>query len=379
MSAATKAPASGAKNPQLLIRRRADKSDLSLRPPVEIGCFSMDDKRAIFMDRREARRCVEVPDGGLSSLAWDLNEGSADFQWRDEDNIKAEGIKPLLEWIMANNTVLKEFPDTTFVLKRGVMKDVLTTPYELEARYPKEWRVKVCRFRNVIYLCKDVQFPKWDSFSSLSPRDQQTTHWGFRFESYCTAPITPEAELNSRPNDTAGFHTVVYTQLAEHCFILAGEVDGELDRPGQSPPSNSNYVEMKIQRELAKPQHRETFHRRKLLNAWAQCYCSGVPNLLIGFRDDDGIVHSVKSYKTADLPRMCRDYWSDSGCLNFAKDLFDWLWECIEETDPLQVQYEVTFQPPFTSITLRKVKLDDKSAAVLTPEFVETKSAAKSE
>ncbi|XP_065187689.1 decapping and exoribonuclease protein-like [Sycon ciliatum] len=373
MSAATNAPGSGDEKPQLVIRHRAHKSNVSLRAPVEIGCFSMDDKRAIFMNRREARRCVEIPDGGLRSVEWDLNEGFADFQWRDEDNIKAEGIKPLLEWIMEN----KEVPDTNFVFKRGVLKQVLTAPYNWNARYPKEWRVKVCRFRNVIYMCMDQQFPKWNGFSDLSPREQQATHWGFRFESYCTAPINPEAEQNSRPNNTAGFDTVVYTQLADHSFILSAEVDGELDRPGQSPPTN--YVEMKTQRELYTPHHRETFHRQKLLETWAQCYCIGAPSLLVGFRNDDGIVHRVKNYKTADLPDMCSDYWSSSVCLNFAQDFFDWLWECIEETDPLQVQYEVTFQPPFSSMTLRRVKLDDKSAAILTPAFVAAKSVAESE
>eukprot|EP00117_Sycon_ciliatum_P035402 scpid78863/ scgid26849/ Protein Dom3Z; Dom-3 homolog Z len=309
------AAASSNEKSQLVIRRRADKSDLSLRPPVEIGCFSMDDKRAIFMDRREARRCVEVPDGGLRSLPWDLNEGIVNFQWRDEDESKAERIEPLLEWMMENDTVLKEFPDTNFVMKRGVLQDVLTAPYEIEgkARRAKEWRVKVCRFKKVIYLCKDVQFPTpWVGSSNLSGREKQALSWGFRFESYCTAPFNPEAEQNSRWNNTAGFDTVVYTQLADHSFILAGEVDGELDRPGQSPPSN--YVEMKIQGELRKPYHWETFHRHKLLKAWAQCYCTGVPNVLVGFRDYDGIVHRVKNYQTAGLPGLCEAYWSDSVC-----------------------------------------------------------------
>ncbi|XP_065192402.1 decapping and exoribonuclease protein-like [Sycon ciliatum] len=197
---------------------------------------------------------------------------------------------------MAHPAVMEQFSNTNFVLKRGVMTDIMTAPYESKSNFPKEWRLKVCRHRNTIYLCNDAEFPQWKSFSSASPREQQTTHWGFRFESYCTAPVNPEAEVNSKPNDTAGFDTVVYTQLADHSFILAAEVDGELDRPGLSPPSN--YVEMKTHRNLRTAYHTEMFHRHKLFRTWAQCHCIGVPDIL---------------------------------------DFFDWLWGSIEEADPLQV------------------------------------------
>ena len=359
---------------ELLDIRKNTRPCRGLKRPTEIGHFSLDDQRAIYMDRREARRCVEVPGGDVRSLAWDLNEGFAYFQWRDDENSKTERLKPILEWIMANEQVLKKYPRVNFVVQRGVMTDILTAPYEMDNELGKESRFKVCRFQNTVHVCRDKEF-QFTSFSSQGDQEQHQTYWGYRFEGYITSHIEPEANEPSQPNNSAGFNSVVLTGLGDHTFLLAAEIDGELRASAQAPPLN--YVELKTHRQLIGPTHRQhSFHRHKMLRTWAQSYAAGVPTAMIGFRDERGIVLNVKSYQVADLPGMCKNYWSSSVCLNFAQDFFDWLSKCIEETDPLQVQYEVTFQPELKRMTLCRVELSDTGQAILTPSFVDEMTVA---
>ena len=48
------------------------------------------------------------------------------------------------------------------------------------------------------------------------------------------------------------------------------------------------------------------FARHKLLKFWAQSFLVGTPTIICGFRDDDGYVKSVQTFKTLDIPRMVR-------------------------------------------------------------------------
>jgi len=46
------------------------------------------------------------------------------------------------------------------------------------------------------------------------------------------------------------------------------------------------------------------FERDKLVKWWAQSFPAGVQDIVVGFRDDSGLVRSVQTYKTLQLPRF---------------------------------------------------------------------------
>lgn len=46
--------------------------------------------------------------------------------------------------------------------------------------------------------------------------------------------------------------------------------------------------------------------RFKLLRWWCQSYLLGVPEVIAGCRDDNGLVKYLKSYKTLEIPRMVK-------------------------------------------------------------------------
>lgn len=62
-------------------------------------------------------------------------------------------------------------------------------------------------------------------------------------------------------------------------------------------------------------------YERKLLKFWAQSFLLGVPKIIVGFRDQDGICHSIEELDTASIPgkvlNVGRRSWDGNTCINF--------------------------------------------------------------
>ena len=80
---------------------------------------------------------------------------------------------------------------------------------------------------------------------------------------------------------------------------------------------------------LATPRDAETFERFKLLKFWLQSFLAGVPTVVVGFRDDGGVVRELKVLETMSLPRIVRPkgWWDPTACINFGKAVLEWLQE----------------------------------------------------
>ena len=99
--------------------------------------------------------------------------------------------------------------------------------------------------------------------------------------------------------------SVVRTRLGAHRLLLAGEVDCmEALPPGAAPPplGRRKYVELKTSVAVTTDRRRGTFERHKLLKFWAQSFLLGVPKIIVGFRDDDGVLVSTQKFDTV---RVC--------------------------------------------------------------------------
>ena len=359
----------------------------SFRNHSVIGHYSQVHNGDVFMDKREARRCKTDPDDGLTPLGEDLNSGFKEFKWRNRDNTKADGLKPVLKWFLhkldnpGKDALIPK--EVNFVVKRAVMTRILTAPYPTRES-EGGWRLRVCRFQNTIYLCNDKTFGTWEDWT---PEVKAKIYRGHGFERYLTSHIQPVDSSSYKHSEAAGYVTVVLTQLGPEqseeskptepsaskarLFVLAGEVDGELDGPShESPPRN--YVELKTcdRKHQLTSKYSRWFLADKLLRAWAQCYTVGIPRIVFGFHDDQGILTSISTLKTHDLPDMCRDVWSEAKCLNFADDFTKWLERYIQETNPLREMYEVTFEPEFSRMWLCRVEINDLRPSILTPDFV---------
>ena len=66
---------------------------------------------------------------------------------------------------------------------------------------------------------------------------------------------------------------------------------------------------------------------RKLLKFWAQSFLLGVPKIIVGFRDKDGILRRLEELETQNIPgevkRRGRGTWDGNICINFTALLLD--------------------------------------------------------
>ena len=95
--------------------------------------------------------------------------------------------------------------------------------------------------------------------------------------------------------------------------------------------------------------------RFKLLKWWAQSFLVGVPKIVCGFRDDDGIVKNLQHFKTTSLAHdtqvgvamvwlgFARDLsvlqndlslWQPAVCLNFLDELLSWIRTVVTKDGP---------------------------------------------
>jgi RAT1-interacting protein len=178
--------------------------------------------------------------------------------------------------------------------------------------------------------------------------DQQSremmTYWGYKFETLALVPTppatTPPHEIEKHQRSTVSNHaqhcSIVQTSFGPHSLLLGGEVDGLLAPKPSDPDAPVQWVELKTSEELPPParqQHRDILKfERKLLKFWAQSFLLGVPKITVGFRSKAGILRSLQTFNTHELPGMVRrgtGCWDGNVCINFATGFLGWLKEVV--------------------------------------------------
>lgn len=82
-----------------------------------------------------------------------------------------------------------------------------------------------------------------------------------------------------------------------------------------------SYIELKTNRHIYTDRNKASFkrynnllvliyiiiiiiiNRYKLMKWWAQSFLVGIPKIVCGFRDDDGIITNLQNFRTVDIPR----------------------------------------------------------------------------
>lgn len=121
-------------------------------------------------------------------------------------------------------------------------------------------------------------------------------------------------------------------------MILGGEVDASMftliivaipnsnlfflvwDSKPSRKESPINWVELKTSAQIRNERDMIKYER-KLLKFWAQSFLLGVPKIIVGFRDENGICHSLEELDTASIPgkvlSVGRRSWDGNVCINF--------------------------------------------------------------
>ena len=156
-------------------------------------------------------------------------------------------------------------------------------------------------------------------------------------------------------NNSEAFCSVVRSRLNEHSLLFGAEVDCCTLIDGKVVPSHS-YIELKTSRVMDNARLYRNFASFKLIKYWAQSYLAGVPKVVCGLRNDDGIVQKIETYETLKIPDiafMNNATWNASVCMNFCNDFLSWIKSVVTEDDK-NVVYSFVFQEPFRTVEVAK-------------------------
>lgn len=310
----------------------------------------------------------------------DLSAGFDTFVKKDEEKEKQEHITPILSWLHhqraggSRASEMDVIAHPQFVAWRGSFARLLCAPYNRS----ESWRLLVCRFKGTIYIADK------DTPETLARRRNQTQreelmgYWGYKFEDYSTRPRTGLQEPNEGPvSNIPCYCTVVRARLGSHLLLMSGETDCCME--GQAKPPD-NYVELKTNKVLMTERDRTSFERYKLLKFWSQSFLAGVPRVVVGFRDDEGIVRTVQHFKTLELPRFVegkRNMWDSAVCMNFCDQFLTWVAWLFEQEDQekttsggdddAKVVWALDYGAPFSHVQATRFK--DGSLAFLPAWF----------
>ncbi|KAG9102439.1 decapping endonuclease targeting mRNA [Ceratobasidium sp. UAMH 11750] len=175
---------------------------------------------------------------------------------------------------------------------------------------------------------------------AMAPHHRRMTYYGYAFESFSTwhEPVHGNKQHAERDHvrcwsgdvDTnVQYCSIVKAKIGAERIILGGEVDCCRDRYTGQPDS---YVELKTSAVIRNAQDEQRFER-KLLKFWAQSFLLGVPEIVVGFRTQQGRLSTLQTFQTLALPRMVRGKpgaWDPNTCLIFAGKLLQFVRTTLE-------------------------------------------------
>ncbi|KAF9429777.1 hypothetical protein BGZ94_009545 [Podila epigama] len=314
-----------------------------------------------------------------------------------------------------------------FICYRGILTKIMCTPYTRN----EPWELGATLYKGSIYIEEHVSEEKRKNAGGSNDRHKLMSYWGYRFETICcidkpvselrrldlgkletgvqessggegdatseepTVPSLPQQQTNNMqvsdgqtdqidPNDpellarldnivdtNLQYCTVARTKIGNNSIIMGAEIDCTSE-PKQPSPHNplSNYIELKTSRVISNKREESNFERHKLLKFWAQSFLPGVPTIIVGFRDDDGKVVQVQTFKTMEIPRLVRGKegaWDSTICINFLDSVLSFLKTLIVKDDP-SLTYTIRWAYPFRAV---EVEFAGPKNPFLTARFLE--------
>uniref|UniRef100_A0A7S3PF68 Decapping nuclease n=1 Tax=Aplanochytrium stocchinoi TaxID=215587 RepID=A0A7S3PF68_9STRA len=308
---------------------------VTLDMPVEVGCLSRNADKSWTVDSREHFAAFSLP-----KLPVDLNSGFREFDQTYVD-IGPESLELLLKSVKSLRDGDKYKPQ--IVTWRGALRKIMTTPYLQRETY----RLGVWKKNNVVYI-QTRQDPDKEEFHDMKERFKRFMYYGYKFEEVCTRQ---REEVEKQPDPNCCFNATFKSKLGNMRILYGGEVDCY-------DPENREYIELKVQRLLENDRHIYNFERFKLLKHYCQSFLALTTSVVVGFRDDHGMLRKIQKFQTLKIPGMIKGrkdkLWCAKTCLAFLEEVLAWLLENVPEQADDDDILEYHFNG--SEITLKKSK-----------------------
>ncbi|KAK5973902.1 Decapping and exoribonuclease protein [Trichostrongylus colubriformis] len=277
--------------------------------PQRIGEYTVTRDRCVISGREDAKYLYEAAFADGGRVRFDLNKGFDTFEEKEGD----ERLDVLLDWITTQaprgGPLKKVLHEADFVCWRGLLTRIAATPF-----CPRDsWEFAAARIGEVIFLCEKETEETRQRKASMTQRDKMMSYWGFKFEQYMTvAERGGEPTVNEPVTCREEFAMVVKSTLGTPVgrplrLVYSGEVDA-INKDGDP-------IELKTQRHALEG----TFWKQKSMKWWLQSFLLGIRDIIVGYRDDDGIVKKVGFVHTDELPKTGE--WSGNVCMNLLSNV----------------------------------------------------------
>ncbi|KAF9432508.1 hypothetical protein BGZ76_010693 [Entomortierella beljakovae] len=303
-----------------------------------------------------------------------------------------------------------------FICYRGILTKIMCTPYNRN----DPWELRATLYKGTIYIEEHVTPEKRLASNGEDDRHKLMSYWGYRFETICNiskppselrktrvrkpksnqleddyglnsekrprsntgSPALPSANIigsNDSPKEPSTYSSSTLDvgndkdddEYIEQVDLQDPELTGRYDGIVDTNIQYCTVARTKIGRNsvIMGAEVDCISGKYKLLKFWAQSFLPGIPTIIVGFRDDDGNVINVETFKTMEIPRLVRGSdgaWDSTICINFLDGVFNFLRKHIVIDDP-EVTYTIRWAAPFTAI---QIDHEGKKNGFLTERFL---------
>ncbi|KAL0053458.1 hypothetical protein WJX82_005954 [Trebouxia sp. C0006] len=280
-------------------------AELHVSQPYQTGCWS----------KLSARQGGDVQHGDNSGLhpfcspdlPADLGLGYPEQYVKKADDA-AVGVEPVAEAVIRAR-MQEQCDICTF---RNNLNKIFGTPLELKS----SWTVDACRLGSIMYL--DIhQLPQ-----TTYPDADLFQYYGYKFE----ALSTQQSEVDA----TSEYAALIRLRVDKLRILLAAEIDCFDPKKCQAgaKPDLASYLELKTYLLPANQWKANNIKKFKYPKWWLQSWLAGVPAVVAGARDKQGVLQSIEVLPTRQLPHMAAnanagfDTWQK---IHFGNDVLTWM------------------------------------------------------
>ncbi|KAF2457130.1 RAI1-like protein [Lineolata rhizophorae] len=340
--------------------------------PREFACFSRDEARNLSFDSSAVKYYYPPP------LPIDLKPGYDKHVKPDDgrDNHLDALLSTITDWEKREG----EKCEADFITWRGMMTKLLTAVYDSRDGFS----MHVTSFQGTIFIEEDYEYKMAGEArrnsqpghqrGGLTP--QMMVYFGSKFEKLALLPDIwdncsrdlIEGREHEIPGNFTEYCSVVKCCFGgEHSTVFGGEVDAVWDEKPENPQDSPvNWVELKVTSRPPGRRGNQEVWQLKLLKYWAQSYLLGVPKVIVGFRDNQGILHEIQEWETQKIPEMAVR-WSPAVCYNALVQILTFLRDNVGTDSGF---FKLERQPSGQFITLTRIS-DNGPEKILSKEFLE--------
>ncbi|CAF1350473.1 unnamed protein product [Rotaria sp. Silwood1] len=270
--------------------------------PKEVGRFSllMEGEK---QERFEDKRCCRVYKYPLETrnVNLDLKVGLSDIVYDGH----SKNLDSMLWWISKHKEEI--YQNNQFIFDflswRGALRSIMFTLHEKRS----DWLLAVIKYKNAYFLCEYVTDIQLKEEQNMTSEARSFRYYGLKFEECVTKNDTTTETLNSLKK----FIGVFQSTIGSYRLLYGAEIDCATKKSS----STTKHIELKVC--AGKSLYDLPFdYNHKYARWWIQSFLAGIQTMIIGFRDDNGIVNKVSPLNISQIEKATRT-WSRQAFFNF--------------------------------------------------------------